>query len=128
MNLEQEKEELDFQLNSYNYELNSSLIASKPERIRHQSRMMIVKNNLSPDKVTVDKYTLDIVDQINDDDLVVVNDTKVMKARLRVQLENGTLIELLVLELIEKSIWLCLAKSAKKLKLNGTNGRRSRYA
>jgi len=41
-----------------------------------------------------------------------------MKARLNVQLSNGSLVELLILELVNDSVWLCLGKPAKKLKLN----------
>ena len=110
--------ELDHQLNSYNYDLNPSLIANKPSNIRHQSRMMLVRNALSLNSYSIDKLTLDIVNELNNGDLVIVNDTKVMKARIYVNLETGSLIELLVLELIRDSIWLCLAKPAKRLKIN----------
>ena len=118
MNIDRNKIDLDYQLNSYNYELNSSLIASRPSRVRHESRMMIVNDSLSSESYSVDKLTLNIIDQLNQGDLMVVNDTKVMKARMHVQLENGSYIELLVLELFKDSIWLCLAKPAKKLKVN----------
>ena len=56
--------------------------------------------------------------ELREGDLVVINDTKVMKARLKVELENGRLVELLVLEKSDESTWLCLAKPAKKLKIN----------
>ena len=111
-------DELDFYLNSYDYQLDTSLIASRPKEVRHKSRMMIVRNSLSSQNCSTNKLTLDIVDEINSGDLVIVNDTKVMKARLRIELDNGSQLELLVLERKENSIWLCLAKPAKKLKLN----------
>ena len=111
-------DELDFYLNSYDYQLDTSLIASRPTEVRHKSRMMIVRNSLSSQNCSTNKLTLDIVDEINSGDLVIVNDTKVMKARLRIELDNGSQLELLVLERKENSIWLCLAKPAKKLKLN----------
>ena len=41
-----------------------------------------------------------------------------MKARLKVELENGTSVELLVLENSHECFWLCLAKPAKKLKIH----------
>ena len=109
---------MDFYLNSYDYQLDTSLIASSPKEVRHKSRMMIVRNSLSSQDCSTNKLTLDIVDEINSGDLVIVNDTKVMKARLRIELDNGSQLELLVLERKENSIWLCLAKPAKKLKLN----------
>jgi len=110
--------DLDHQLESYNYELNQSLIANKPSKIRHESRMMIVKDIASINNFSVDKLTLNIIDELNTGDSIIVNDTKVMKARIFVELASGALIELLILELIRGSIWLCLAKPAKKLKIN----------
>ncbi len=118
MNTDTKNIDLDQNLNSYNYELNPSLIAHTPATIRHESRMMIVNNNSSLNSYSLDKLTLNIVDELNPGDLIVVNDTKVMKARIFVESEIGTLIELLVLEFIKDSTWLCLAKPAKKLKIN----------
>ena len=118
MNLRNRKDELDLYLNSYDYQLDPSLIASSPKEVRHNSRLMIVRNALYKRNYSTDKLTLDIVDEINNGDLVIVNDTKVMKARLKVELENGSSLELLVLEKKKDSIWLCLAKPARKLKIN----------
>ena len=80
--------------------------------------MMVVRKDSSLRSYSLDKLTLNIVDELNTGDLIIVNDTKVMKARMFVELENGSIIELLVLELIRDSTWLCLAKPAKKLKIN----------
>ena len=112
------EDESDFNLNAYNYHIDSSLIANKPKPQRHKSRLMIVRNSLSSESYSLEKLTEDIVDEINKGDLVIVNDTKVMKARLKLELDNGTFIEVLVLEKKENSVWLCLAKPAKKLKIN----------
>jgi len=109
---------LDQNLDSYDYLLDPTLIASKPTRVRHKSRLMIVRDNKSKENFTTNKFTENLLDELRKGDLVIVNDTKVMKARLKVELENGTLVELLVLEKSHKSIWLCLAKPAKKLKIN----------
>ena len=114
MDTKLKQDELDLQLNSYDYKLDPSLIANKPKRIRHKSRLMVVRRISSYE----DKLTEDIIDELNNGDLIIVNDTKVMNARLIVQLSNGSLVELLILELVKDSIWLCLGKPAKKLKLN----------
>ena len=118
MNKDKKNIDLDQHLNSYNYELNPSLIAHSPSHIRHESRMMIVNKNSSNNSYSLDKLTINIVDELNTGDLIIVNDTKVMKARMFVESETGSNIELLVLELIKDSTWLCLAKPAKKLKIN----------
>ena len=93
------KEEKDYRLESYNYLLDPSLIASKPSAIRHESRLMIVRNSVLEEDYLTNKFTKNLLDEFREGDLVVVNNTKVMKARLKVELENGTLVELLVLEL-----------------------------
>ena len=128
MNFKINNASLDQNLDSYDYLLDPSLIASKPTRVRHKSRLMIVRDNKLKENFTTNKFTENLLDELRKGDLVIVNDTKVMKARLKVELENGTLVELLVLEKSHKSIWLCLAKPAKKLKINSKLNLRSTFA
>ena len=111
-------EEIDHKLEAYDYFLDSSLIASKPSAIRHESRLMIVRDSILEENYSTNKFTKNILDEFREGDLVIVNNTKVMKARLKVELENRTLVELLVLERSHECVWLCLAKPAKKLKIN----------
>ena len=111
-------QEIDHKLEAYDYFLDTSLIASKPSKIRHESRLMIVRDSALEEDFSTNKFTQNLVDEFREGDLVVVNDTKVMKARLKVELENGRIVELLVLEKSHQSTWLCLAKPAKKLKIN----------
>ena len=118
MNFEIHNEEVDHKLEAYDYFLDESLIASKPSKVRHESKLMIVRDSGLKEDYSTNKYTKDLLAELREGDLVVVNDTKVMKARLKVELENGRLVELLVLEKSEESTWLCLAKPAKKLKIN----------
>jgi len=108
----------DYKLEAYDYFLDPSLIASKPSAIRHESRLMIVRNSVLGENCLTNKFTKNLLDEFRKGDLVVVNNTKVMKARLKVELENRTLVELLVLERSHECVWLCLAKPAKKLKIN----------
>ena len=93
MNASNNKDELDLQLSSYNYKIDSSLIANKPSSVRHKSRLMIVRNLLFPENYSTDKSTLDIVDEIDKGDLVIINDTKVMKARLKIELKSRNIIQ-----------------------------------
>tara|TARA_B100001996_G_scaffold320139_1_gene264160 strand:- start:72 stop:1202 length:1131 start_codon:yes stop_codon:yes gene_type:complete len=118
LNFKINNEEMDHKLEAYNYFLDSKLIASKPSHIRHESRLMIVRDSSLKENFSTNKFTKNLVDELREGDLVVVNDTKVMKARLKVELENGSIVELLVLEKSYESTWLCLAKPAKKLKVN----------
>ena len=109
------RKEIDYQLRSYDYELDPSLIAYEPKKVRHTSRMMIVRDSLSENSSSTDQLTGNIINELNQGDLIIINDTKVMKARLSFLL-NNSLVEGLVLEPVKESIWLCLAKPAKKLK------------
>ena len=111
-------EERDYKLEAYDYLLDPSLIASKPSAVRHESRLMIVRNSILEEDCLTNKFTKNLLDEFREGDLVVVNNTKVMKARLKVELENKTLVELLVLQISHECVWLCLAKPAKKLKIN----------
>ena len=74
------KEDRDYRLESYDYLLDPSLIASKPSAIRHESRLMIVRN--SEENYSTNKFTKNLLDEFREGDLVVVNNTKVMKACL----------------------------------------------
>jgi len=118
LNFEIHNEEIDHKLEAYDYILDETLIANKPSKVRHESRLMIVRDSSLEEDFTTNKYTKNLLDELRKGDLVVVNDTKVMKARLKVELENGRLVELLVLEKADQSTWLCLARPAKKLKIN----------
>ena len=58
----------------------------------------------------------DLLEQLQPGDLLVVNDTRVLKARLAVRRFGGGLSELLVLEPRGEGHWLCLARPAKRMR------------
>ena len=58
----------------------------------------------------------DLLEQLHPGDLLVVNDTRVLKARLAVRRFGGGLSELLVLEPRGEGRWLCLARPAKRMR------------
>jgi len=58
----------------------------------------------------------DLQHELQPGDLLVVNNTRVLKARLQVRRLSGGSVELLVLEPVQGSDWLCLARPAKRLK------------
>ena len=87
MNFKIHNKEIDHKLEAYDYLLDDSLIASKPSKVRHESRLMIVRDSALEEDYSINKFTKDILDELREGDLVVINDTKVMKARLKVELE-----------------------------------------
>ena len=106
----------DFLLSSYDYELDLSLIAQKPCEPRHQARMMVVKSKKGILANPLHLKVWDLVDQLKEGDLLIMNNTRVLRARLRVRLTQGSLAELLLLEPQGDGRWLCLAKPAKKIR------------
>jgi len=82
-------------LSDYNYELPEELIADKPPVVRGTSRLLVLnrKNGLIKDK----KYS-DVTDFLESGDVLVLNNTKVIRARLRAYKESGVERELIILE------------------------------
>jgi S-adenosylmethionine:tRNA ribosyltransferase-isomerase len=99
----------------FNYELPESLIAQTPLKNRDQSRLMVL------DKVTGEiehKHFYDIIDYLEEGDVLVLNDTKVIPARLIGEKEDTkAVIELLLLKEIGDDTWESLAKPGKRLKI-----------
>ena len=97
----------------FNYDLPESLIAQTPLKNRDESRLMVL------DKVTGEiehKRFYDIIDYLEEGDVLVLNDTKVMPARLfGLKEETGSHIEILMLKEIEADSWECLVRPAKRI-------------
>lgn len=98
------------------YELDSSLIAQHPEQKRENSKLMIVnKDNFDIEH----KKFYDIIDYLEPGDCLVLNDTRVIPARIYGHRpEKDEKIEVLLLKNIKQNIWECLVKPGKKMKLN----------
>ena len=83
---------VNLSVNDYDYELSDELIARHPLAQRSASRLLYLPANQQPQ----DKQFADLPSLLNQGDLVVFNDTKVMKARLFGQKDTGGKIEVLV--------------------------------
>ena len=106
----------DLQLSSYDYRLPPERIAQAPVEPRHSARLLMVPPWGSEVSRTRHGVVWDLLDQLHAGDLLVVNDTRVLKARLRVRRSGGGLSELLVLEPRGGGSWLCLARPAKRMR------------
>jgi S-adenosylmethionine:tRNA ribosyltransferase-isomerase len=82
-------------LSDYNYELPDDLIADVPPKIRGTSRLLVLNRQTG---VILDKKYTDMVDFLESGDVLILNDTKVIKARLIATKENGAKREIVVLE------------------------------
>ncbi len=84
---------------------------------RHNARLMVLPEFTKDIHCVQHLRVWDLVDQLKAGDLLVMNDTRVLKARLKVRLARRELAELLLLEPRGQGKWLCLAKPAKRMKV-----------
>jgi S-adenosylmethionine:tRNA ribosyltransferase-isomerase len=114
----------DQRLSSYDFHLPEERIAQRPVEPRHAARMLAVDPaGVGPAPHARHLSIWDLQQELRSGDLLVVNDTRVLRARLEAHRPTGGAVELLVLEPWQPSPsdfqpgqWLCLAKPAKKLK------------
>ena len=103
------------QLSDFNYDLPQELIAQDPLEKRSDSRLMIVGRE---DGSIEHKHFYDIIDYVNPGDCLVINDTKVIPARLMgVKEDTGASIEVLLLKRREEKVWETLVKPGKKARV-----------
>ena len=99
----------------FDYNLPEELIAQTPLKVRDSSRLLVL--NKKTGEVEHKKFH-DIIDYLKPGDTLVLNDTKVLPARLiGVKEETNAVIEILLLKNIEKDNWECLVKPARKIKV-----------
>ena len=99
----------------FDYNLPEELIAQTPLKNRAESRLLVLDKK---NKTYEDKVFTDILEYLNEGDALVINDTKVIPARLiGVKEETLAKIEILLLKNIEGDIWQALAKPQKRLKV-----------
>ncbi len=100
-------------VSDFDYELPEELIAQMPADKRENSRMLVLNRATH----TIEhKHFYDIVDLIEPDSLLVLNDTKVLPARLRGEKETGAKIEIFLLKQTIEDCWDVLIKPSKRVK------------
>jgi S-adenosylmethionine:tRNA ribosyltransferase-isomerase len=102
---------VDRRLSSYDFTLPEELIAQRPVEPRHAARML----SLRAGNGARHRQVWDLVEELREGDLLVVNDTRVLHARLAARRTSGGAVELLVLEPLGEGRWLCLARPARRL-------------
>lgn len=99
----------------FDYNLPEELIAQTPLQKRDNSKLMIVDKNTG--EISHEVFS-NIINYLNEDDILVLNDTKVIPARIIGQkTDTKAVIELLLLKNTEDDVWECLAKPAKRIKV-----------
>ena len=102
----------------FDYHLPESLIAQTPLKNRDQSRLLVLGRKTGN---IAHKHFTDIMDYFEPGDTLVLNDTRVMPARLfGLKEETGAKVEMLMLTRIEDNNWEVLLKPAKRIKVGNT--------
>jgi S-adenosylmethionine:tRNA ribosyltransferase-isomerase len=99
-------------LANFQYELPPNLIAQYPSRERDRSRLMVVHR----DTGSLEHRTFcDLAEYLREGDVLVINDTRVLKARLVGKKETGGKVEVLITERVEDQTWRCMVKRARSI-------------
>jgi len=99
----------------FDFNLPEALIAQHPIEKRDHSRMLVVNKNNGD---IHHRHFYDIVDFLTENDVLVINETKVIPARLiGSKIDTKAVIELLLLKEIEPNVWETLVKPAKRIKI-----------
>ena len=99
----------------FDYNLPKELIAQTPLENRDEAKLLVLDKKTG--QITHEKF-YNIIDYLNPGDALVINDTKVIPARIIGEKEDtGAVIELLLLKDINNNTWECLAKPQKRLKV-----------
>ena len=99
-------------VNDFDYNLPERLIAQTPLDKRDHSRLLVL-NKL--DGSIQHRHFYDIIDLLDEGDLLVVNDSKVIPARIfGTRANTGGVVEVLLLKALEENVWEVLVKPGKK--------------
>jgi S-adenosylmethionine:tRNA ribosyltransferase-isomerase len=103
-----------FKTDDYDFTLPEELIAQTPLKDRDSSRLLVLDRE---NKSITDKHFYDIIDYLEKDDLLIMNNSRVIPARLfGVKDETKATVEVLLLKEVEVDCWETLVKPDKRIK------------
>lgn len=100
-------------INEYDYELPKELIAQTPSQKRDNCKMMVLDRE---DKSIKHRHFYDITDYFDENDVLILNNTKVIPARLFGRKNTGAHIEVFLLKQIGDITWEVLINPSKRVK------------
>ena len=103
-------------LSNYDYHLPENLIAQTPLLKRDESKLLVFDRKTNDISQTVFK---DITSFLKKGDVLVVNNTRVLPARIMAHKPSGGIVEIMLLKRLNLTDWEVLLKPAKKVKLGG---------
>jgi len=104
-------------LSDFDYTLPQELIAQEPLPQREKSRLMVVDKTT---RTIEHRRFEDILDYLLDDDLIVMNDTKVTAKRLYGRKTTGGAVEALLLRRVAPGLWRAMVKPGRRVQVGAT--------
>ena len=102
-------------IETYNYDLDESLIAQTPIKERDHSKLLVVNKNNGKFK---DEHFYNIIDYLHKGDVLVLNNTKVLPSRIiGYKVDTNAKIEVLLLKDLGNDEWECLVRPQKRVKI-----------
>lgn len=109
-----EKNRENMKVSDFYYDLPPELIAQEPSEIRHMSRLLVLDRKTGENRHRVFK---DILDYMEEGDCLVMNDTRVIPARLLgKRKDTGGKIEFILLKRVEEDLWEVMLKPGRRAK------------
>ncbi|MBR2341600.1 MAG: tRNA preQ1(34) S-adenosylmethionine ribosyltransferase-isomerase QueA [Clostridia bacterium] len=108
------KEKIQYKKSDFYYDLPERLIAQTPAMPRDSSRLLVYH---TAEKRIENKIFRDVIDYLNEGDVLVVNNTKVIPARMYATTEHGGMVEVLLLKRYDLNTWEVLMRPGKKGKI-----------
>jgi len=106
----------NFHINDFDYELPPELIAQTPCEKRENSKMLVMNRKMRANKTIEHKHFFDIVDFLGENDVLVLNNTKVIPARIFAEKsDTGAQIEIFLLKKLDDKTYECLIKPSKRV-------------
>ena len=96
-----------YSLKNYDFKLPKELIAQDPVEPRDHARLMVLRDGVEH------KFFYHLLEYLESEDVLILNDTRVIKARLRGRKETGGKIEILILEKLGENFYRCLVRGKK---------------
>ena len=100
-------------VSDFNYDLPKELIAQHPYDKRDEARLMVLDK---ANKTINHRIFKNVIDYLNEGDCLVINNTRVIPARLYGKKETGAHVEFLLLKRIEGDTWEAIVRPGSKLK------------
>ena len=114
---EEAQKDIGLQTKDYWYDLPEELIAQTPLQKRDTSRLMVLDRQTGE---ISHRHFYDVLDYLNPGDCLVMNDSRVLPARLLGHRPTGGAVEVLLLRDLGSGCWECLCKPGKKMQPGST--------